>query len=130
MKQKISIIGALIHNPKLWVLDEPMMGLDPQSAYELKELMHRHCEEGNTVFFSTHVLEVAEKICDRVGITVKGKLVTSGTIEEVKAQASDETLEEAFLAVAGEGFAVDNPTEIVGNSAITETKSDRNDKAE
>ena len=106
MKQKISIIGALIHNPKLWVLDEPMMGLDPQSAYELKELMRRHCEEGNTVFFSTHVLEVAEKLCDRVGIIVKGKLVTSGTIDEVKAQANDESLEEAFLAVAGEGFSI------------------------
>ena len=106
MKQKISIIGALIHSPKLWVLDEPMMGLDPQSAYELKELMRRHCAEGNTVFFSTHVLEVAEKLCDRVGIIVKGKLVTSGTIDEVKAQANDESLEEAFLSVAGEGFSI------------------------
>ena len=68
--------------------------------------MRRHCEEGNTVFFSTHVLEVAEKLCDRVGIIVKGKLVTSGTIDEVKAQANDESLEEAFLAVAGEGFSI------------------------
>mgnify|MGYP002515615430 CR=1 FL=1 len=122
MKQKISIIGALIHNPKLWVLDEPMMGLDPQSAYELKELMRRHCEEGNTVFFSTHVLEVAEKICDRVGIIVKGKLVTSGTIEEVKAQANDESLEEAFLAVAGEGFSIaENHAEPAPNVTDEET---------
>lgn len=112
MKQKISIIGALIHNPKLWVLDEPMMGLDPQSAYELKELMHRHCEEGNTVFFSTHVLDVAEKICDRVGIIVKGKLVLSGSMDEIRAARNDKSLEEIFLSVAGEGefgFADDKP---------------------
>lgn len=101
MKQKISIIGALIHNPKLWVLDEPMMGLDPQSAYELKELMKQHCKEGNTVFFSTHVLEVAEKLCDRVAIIVKGKIVLSGSMEEIKERAKDESLEEIFLSVAG-----------------------------
>lgn len=135
MKQKISIIGALIHNPKLWVLDEPMMGLDPQSAYELKELMRRHCEEGNTVFFSTHVLEVAEKICDRVGIIVKGKLVTSGTIEEVKAQANDESLEEAFLAVAGEGFSIEeNRDEPLGHAetapSVTDEKPHGTDEAE
>lgn len=135
MKQKISIIGALIHNPKLWVLDEPMMGLDPQSAYELKELMRRHCEEGNTVFFSTHVLEVAEKICDRVGIIVKGKLVTSGTIEEVKAQANDESLEEAFLAVAGEGFSIaENRDDPLGHAetapSVTDEKPHGTDEAE
>ena len=101
MKQKISIIGALIHNPKLWVLDEPMMGLDPQSAFELKELMRAHCREGNTVFFSTHVLDVAEKLCDRVGIIVKGRLVLSGSMQEIRARAADESLEEIFLSVAG-----------------------------
>ena len=127
MKQKISIIGALIHNPKLWVLDEPMMGLDPQSAYELKELMRRHCEEGNTVFFSTHVLEV--------GIIVKGKLVTSGTIEEVKAQANDESLEEAFLAVAGEGFSIaENRDDPLGHAetapSVTDEKPHGADEAE
>lgn len=136
MKQKISIIGALIHNPKLWVLDEPMMGLDPQSAYELKELMRRHCEEGNTVFFSTHVLDVAEKICDRVGIIVKGKLVTSGTIEEVKAQANDESLEDAFLAVAGEGFTIaennDPPADEIKSESDEQTSEpvEPGDKAE
>ena len=102
MKQKISIIGALIHNPKLWVLDEPMTGLDPQSAYELKELMRLHCRAGNSVFFSTHVLEVAEKICDRVGIIVKGKLVLVGSMEEIKEKSKDESLEEIFLSVANE----------------------------
>ena len=101
MKQKISIIGALIHNPKLWILDEPMTGLDPQSAYQLKELMREHCKQGNTVFFSTHVLDVAEKLCDRVGIIVKGKLVLEGSMEEIKERAKDESLEEIFLSVAG-----------------------------
>lgn len=101
MKQKISIIGALLHNPKLWVLDEPMVGLDPQSAFELKKLMRAHCDAGNTVFFSTHVLEVAEKLCDRVGIIVKGKLVLVGSMEEIKSAKSDASLEEIFLSIAG-----------------------------
>ncbi|WP_251612439.1 ABC transporter ATP-binding protein [Pumilibacter muris] len=101
MKQKISIIGALIHNPNLWVLDEPMTGLDPQSAFQLKELMRAHCAEGKTVFFSTHVLEVAEKICDRIGIIVKGKLIIAGNLEEIKAAQGDSSLEDIFLSVAG-----------------------------
>jgi len=96
MKQKISVIGALVHSPKLWVLDEPLTGLDPQSAFELKSLMRLHCDRGNTVFFSTHILEVAEKLCDRVGIIVKGKLVVLGTPEEV-ARERGKTLEEVFL---------------------------------
>lgn len=100
MKQKIAIVGALVHEPKLWVLDEPMTGLDPQSAFELKELMRAHCEKGNTVFFSTHVLDVAEKICDRVGIILKGKLVTVGTMREVKEKSKDGSLEDFFLSLA------------------------------
>ncbi len=100
MKQKICIIGALIHNPKLWVLDEPMTGLDPQSAFELKELMREHCNGGNTVFFSTHVLDVAEKICDRIGIIVKGKLVMAGSMQEIREASEDGSLEEFFLSVA------------------------------
>ena len=99
MKQKINIIGALIHNPNLWVLDEPMTGLDPQSSFELKEMMREHCRQGKTVFFSTHVLEVAEKLCDRVGIIVKGRLLTVGTLDEIKEQSKDNSLEEAFLSV-------------------------------
>lgn len=101
MKQKISIIGALIHDPKLWVLDEPMTGLDPQSSFELKELMRAHCDRGNTVFFSTHVLDVAEKICDRVGIILKGKIVMVGSMDEVREASKDGSLEDFFLSVAG-----------------------------
>ncbi len=102
MKQKISIVGALIHNPKLWVLDEPMAGLDPASAYELKQLMRRHCEGGNSVFFSTHILEVAEKLCDRIAIINGGKLLLVGTMDEIKSHQSDESLEEIFMSVTGE----------------------------
>ena len=102
MKQKIAIIGALIHSPSLWILDEPMMGLDPPSAFALKELMKKHKEEGKTVFFSTHVLEVAEKLCDRVAIIGKGKLVLCGDMDEIKRAKGDESLEEIFLSVAGE----------------------------
>ena len=101
MKQKVAIIGALIHSPSLWILDEPMMGLDPQSAYALKELMKQHSAAGKTVFFSTHVLDVAEKICDRVAIISKGKLILCGDIAEIKRAQGDESLEEIFLSVAG-----------------------------
>ncbi|MDR3318374.1 MAG: ABC transporter ATP-binding protein [Clostridiales bacterium] len=83
MKQKICVIGALIHNPSLWVLDEPLTGLDPQSSFELKQMMREHADAGNTVLFSTHVLEVAEKICDRVGIIDKGILVGAGSLAEI-----------------------------------------------
>lgn len=106
MKQKISIIGALIHNPKLWILDEPMTGLDPQSAFELKELMREHCKNGNTVFFSTHVLDVAEKLCDRIGIIDKGKLRLVGAMEEIKEKAKDESLEEVFLSVTAKAESI------------------------
>jgi len=96
MKQKICVIGALIHDPKLWVLDEPLTGLDPQSSFMLKKQMKAHCKEGNTVFFSSHVLEVVEKLCDRVGIIDKGRLVAVGTIEQLKSRA-DNSLEKYFL---------------------------------
>jgi len=99
MQQKINIIGALIHEPELWVLDEPMTGLDPQSAYELKELMREHCNKGYTVFFSSHVLDVVEKICDRVGIINKGELVSVFDIKELKEKRADLSLEEFFLSV-------------------------------
>jgi ABC-2 type transport system ATP-binding protein len=101
MKQKIKLIGAILHQPRLWVLDEPMVGLDPQAAFALKQLMKRHCEQGNTVFFSTHVLEVAEKLCDRVGIIVKGKLQLVGSMEQIKSAQKDSSLEEIFMAIAG-----------------------------
>ena len=100
MKQKIAVIGALIHNPKLWVLDEPLTGLDPQSAFSLKELMREHAAAGNTVMFSTHILDVAENLCDRVGIIANGKLVKIGSVAEIKAEYGDKSLEEIFLSVA------------------------------
>lgn len=96
MKQKICVIGALIHNPKLWILDEPLTGLDPQSAFLLKEQMKEHCKKGNTVFFSSHILEVVEKICDRVAIIDKGRIVAVGTIEQLKSRG-DNSLEKYFL---------------------------------
>ena len=98
MKQKIHIIGSLIHNPSLWILDEPMTGLDPQSNFELKKLMREHCKQGNTVFFSTHILDVAEKLCDRIGIISKGKLVGVGSIESLR-QSKYESLEAFFLDI-------------------------------
>lgn len=97
MKQKIIIAGALLHDPALWVLDEPMVGLDPKSSHLLKELMRKHCEKGNTVFFSTHILEVAEKLCDRIGIIHKGKLIAIGTMEELRKGDNIESLENIFL---------------------------------
>ena len=94
MKQKLAVISALIHKPKLILMDEPFVGLDPKAAFLLKEIMRKHCDEGGSIFFSTHVLEVAEKLCDHVAIIKNGKLVRSGTMEEVK---GDESLESVFL---------------------------------
>lgn len=98
MRQKIIVMGALLHDPYLWVLDEPMTGLDPQSAYELKEMMRQHADNGKVVFFSTHVLEVAEKLCDKVVIINHGKILFTGTLEEIREQYGvNRTLEEIFL---------------------------------
>ena len=94
MKQKIALMGALIHHPKLIMLDEPFVGLDPVASHQLKTLMAEHCAQGGAIFFSTHVLEVAEKLCHKVAIIQNGRLVTSGTMEEVRGQAS---LEQVFL---------------------------------
>lgn len=94
MKQKLAIIAAWIHGPKLILMDEPFVGLDPKAAHILKEMMHEHCSRGGAIFFSTHVLEVAEKLCDKVAIIKSGKLIKSGTMEDVK---GDESLEEVFL---------------------------------
>ncbi len=100
MRQKLIVIGALLHNPKNWILDEPMTGLDPKSSHDLKELMKEHTKNGNTVFFSTHVLEVAEKLCDRIGIINKGKLIFVGTYEEMKKQIKEDgSLEDLFLQI-------------------------------
>ena len=100
MRQKIIVIGALLHSPKNWILDEPMTGLDPKSAHDLKELMKEHVENGNTVFFSTHVLEVAEKLCDRIGIINEGELIFVGTYKEMKSKFKENaSLEELFLEI-------------------------------
>lgn len=95
MKQKISVIAALVHKPKLWVLDEPLTGLDPQSAYLLKETMRKHAREGNTVFFSSHILDVVENLCDRVCIIKKGKLLGVYDLHEMKEKG--ESLEKLFI---------------------------------
>lgn len=94
MKQKLAIIAALIHKPKLMIMDEPFVGLDPKASHLLKQLMRSLCDEGGAIFFSTHVLEVAEKLCDKVAIIKNGRLITSGTMEEVKGNTS---LEDVFL---------------------------------
>lgn len=97
MKQKTAVIAALIHDPRVWILDEPLTGLDPQSAYDLKRLMRKHADDGNTVFFSSHVIDVVEKICDRVAIIKKGSLVAVGTLEELMEKDKNKNLEEVFL---------------------------------
>lgn len=98
MRQKIVLIGALLHMPKVWILDEPLTGLDPKSSYILKEMMRHHVEQGNTVFFSTHVLDVAEKICDEVAIIDKGKIIFTGTLDQMRSHFKGSgTLESMFL---------------------------------
>lgn len=97
MRQKMMVIAALLHKPPVWILDEPMIGLDPKSAFELKQLMREHTKEGNAVFFSTHVLEVAEKLCDRVIIIKNGVILYNGTLEELEKQNKNESLEKIFL---------------------------------
>ncbi len=94
MKQKLAIISALIHSPKLIIMDEPFVGLDPLASFKLKEIMREVCDNGGAIFFSTHVLEVAEKLCDKVAIIKDGKLIKSGTVDEVK---GDSSLESVFL---------------------------------
>ena len=94
MKQKLAVISALLHEPKLVIMDEPFVGLDPKAAHILKELMREICDRGGAIFFSTHVLEVAEKLCDKIAIIKNGKLIKAGTMDEVK---GDTTLEDAFL---------------------------------
>ncbi len=99
MRQKIVVLGVLVHNPAIWILDEPLTGLDPQSAFALKEMMRKHAEDGKTVFFSTHVLEVAEKLCHKVAIIDKGKIFYFGTLENLKKDYPDKSLEDIFLEV-------------------------------
>ena len=99
MKQKLAVISAWIHSPKLIIMDEPFVGLDPKASHRLKEMMRRVCDEGGAIFFSTHVLEVAEKLCDKIAIIKQGSLIRSGTMDEVR---GDDSLEEAFLELEAE----------------------------
>lgn len=108
MRQKTFIIAALLSDPKIWILDEPLTGLDPQSAYNLKQLMREHANSGNTVLFSTHVLETAEALCDRIGILSRGKLIFSGTIDDLKSIHSGENLEKIYLNMISENNSEDN----------------------
>ena len=99
MKQKLAVISALLHDPRLIIMDEPFVGLDPKAAHILKSIMREHCDRGGAIFFSTHVLEVAEKLCDKVAIIKGGRLIRSGTMEEVK---GDTSLEDVFLELEAE----------------------------
>ncbi|HFI0694334.1 TPA: ABC transporter ATP-binding protein [Streptococcus suis] len=101
MRQKTIIIGALIPNPDIWILDEPLTGLDPQASFDLKQMMKDHAKGGKTVLFSTHVLSVAEQLCDRIGILRKGRLIFVGSLEELKSQYPDKDLETIYLELAG-----------------------------
>jgi ABC-2 type transport system ATP-binding protein len=103
MKQKIVLTAALLPAPRVMVLDEPLVGLDPRAAHALKELMREHCDKGGTLFFSTHIMEVAEKLCDRVGIIHKGRLVACGTMQQLRQiDGTQESLESIFLELTGE----------------------------
>lgn len=103
MKQKLVLTATLLNDPNLFILDEPMVGLDPKSSFNLKELMRKMCDEGKTVFFSTHVMEVAEKLCDRIAIINKGKIIAYGTMDELRVHAKErESLENIFLELTGD----------------------------
>ena len=130
MKQKITIMSALVHNPKVWILDEPLTGLDPESIFQVKECMKHHAEKGNIVFFSSHIIDVVERICDKIAIIKKGEIQTVKTIKEI--EESGIPLEEFYLSTIGEtnveikrytAFAEDKPAhdkfEVVDNEIAT-----------
>ncbi len=103
MQQKLILVGSLLHNPEAWILDEPMTGLDPASSFTLKTMMREHADAGKTVLFSTHVLDVAEKVCDRLGIIDDGKLIFVGTVNELRARYEDDSsLESLFLRLVSD----------------------------
>ena len=102
MRQKVILIGALTLDPDIWILDEPLTGLDPQSAFELKELIKKHVANGNTVIFSTHILAIAQEVCDELAILKKGEVIYTGTVEDLLAMQPGKTLEEIYLSMTGE----------------------------
>ena len=124
MKQKINVIAGLVHKPKLWVLDEPLLGLDPQSGIELKKIMKEHAKSGNTVFFSSHILEVVENLCDRVGILYKGRFVALVDLHEMKRRGM--TLEEIYVKANKDGVktVVIEPKNENTNKRSKKTKKD------
>ena len=102
MRQKVILIGALTLDPDIWILDEPLTGLDPQSAFELKELIKKHVANGNTVIFSTHIVAIAQEVCDELAILKKGEVIYAGTVEDLLASQPGKTLEEIYLSMTGE----------------------------
>ncbi len=102
MRQKVHVMGALIHEPSVWILDEPMLSLDPKGAYELKEMMREHAARGNSVLFSTHILETADKLCDNVCIIAHGRMLFNGTLDELKAGHPGTSLEQIFLEMTAD----------------------------
>lgn len=101
IRQKVIVIGALLSNPDIWILDEPMQGLDPQAAFDLKQLMREHADQGNTVIFSTHNLDTAEQLCDELAILKKGELIYNGSVEDLLKEHPEESLETIYLEMAG-----------------------------
>ena len=131
MRQKIVLIGALMHKPHVWILDEPLTGLDPKSAYLLKEMMQQHVKEGKTVLFSTHVLEVAEKLCDIVIIINAGKILFNGELEQLKQKyrtGANDSLEEIFLRITGADTPMGSPN-ATGSSNAPGSSNGANGKA-
>ena len=110
MKQKITIMSALVHEPKLWILDEPLTGLDPESIFQVKECMRVHAAKGNIVFFSSHIIDVVERICDRIAIIRKGKILCTKTVAEI--EASGESLEHFYMRMIGETPQQDAPEQV------------------
>jgi ABC-2 type transport system ATP-binding protein len=112
MRQKTIIIGALLPDPDIWILDEPLQGLDPQAAFDLKEMIKRHAEKGNTVIFSTHVLDTAQQLCDELAILKKGELIYNGSVDNLLQDYPNESLERVYLKMAGRQADGDLITEI------------------
>ncbi|WP_407854760.1 ABC transporter ATP-binding protein [Enterococcus faecium] len=109
MRQKTILVGTLLPDPDIWVLDEPLQGLDPQAAFDLKEMMKAHAAKGKTVIFSTHVLDTAQQLCDKLAILKKGELIYQGAVSELLNGSPDETLEKIYLKMAGRQATGDGP---------------------
>ena len=126
MKQKIAIMAALVHNPKVWILDEPLTGLDPNSIFQVKECMKQHAKEGNIVFFSSHIIDVVEKICDRIGIIKKGQIQCVKTIKEI--EESGTTLEDFYMDIINNKKVDAIPVKPPKNDDNSETKKVKKEK--